>query len=90
MPVVSGGGEQRERQGQQQHRRRHRLFGVPATFTGAAEPTALLSNAARANELFGYPAVPLRTLIEWTAEWVLGGGETHGKDTHFQEREGRF
>lgn len=66
------------------------LFGVPATFTGAEETTALLSNAARANELFGYPGVPLRTLIEWTAEWVLAGGETHGKDTHFQEREGCF
>jgi hypothetical protein len=66
------------------------LFGVPVTFTGAEETTALLSNAARANELFGYPGVPLRTLIEWTAEWVLAGGETHGKDTHFQEREGRF
>lgn len=66
------------------------LFETPPTFTGAEEPTALLSNAARAHQMFGYPGVSLRTLIEWTAEWVRAGGDTHGKDTHFLQREGRF
>ncbi|MEV0622039.1 NAD(P)-dependent oxidoreductase [Nonomuraea sp. NPDC050404] len=66
-----------------------RLGTVPR-FTGVEEPTALLSNAARAHALFGYPAVPLRRLLDAIADWVAAGGVVHGKDTHFQEREGRF
>ncbi|TDD23489.1 NAD(P)-dependent oxidoreductase [Kribbella turkmenica] len=66
------------------------LLGVPPTFAGTEEPTALLSNASKSHQLFGYPQVTLGTLLEWTAEWVRAGGATHGKGTHFQEREGRF
>ncbi len=66
------------------------LLGVPATFVGAEEPTALLSNAAKAHQLFGYPQVALGTLLEWTADWVQADGATHGKATHFQQRDGRF
>lgn len=65
-------------------------FGSAPHFTGGEEPTALLSNATAAHELLGYPSVPLRRLIDWTAEWVRAGGAVHGKDTHFQERDGRF
>ncbi|MEV6285241.1 NAD-dependent epimerase/dehydratase family protein [Kribbella sp. NPDC051770] len=66
------------------------LLGVPARFAGAEEPTALLSNAAKAHRLFGYPQVALGTLLEWTADWVRSDGATHGKATHFQQRDGRF
>lgn len=65
-------------------------FGCAPHFAGSEESTALLSNATAAHELLGYPSVPLRRLIGWTAEWVRAGGATHGKDTHFQERDGRF
>jgi nucleoside-diphosphate-sugar epimerase len=65
-------------------------LGVTPRFTGAEEPTALLSNATRAHSLFGYPDLPLRRLLDATAHWVAAGGATHGKDTHFQEREGRY
>ncbi|HET9944278.1 MAG TPA: epimerase, partial [Actinomycetes bacterium] len=50
---------------------------------GEEAPTALLSNASRANQLLGYPTVPLAQVVEWTAAWVAAGGETHGKPTHF-------
>lgn len=66
------------------------LLEVPVTFTGEPSGTALLSNASLSHELFGYPEVPLRRLLAWTADWVRIGGDTHGKDTHFQEREGKF
>lgn len=66
------------------------LLGVPATFVGEEESTALLSNAAKAHQLFGYPRVALGTLLEWTAGWVRADGATHGKATHFQQRDGRF
>ena len=66
------------------------LLDVPVSFTGEPADTALLSNASLSHQLFGYPSVPLRTLLEWTADWVRIGGDMHGKDTHFQEREGKF
>jgi len=66
------------------------LLGVPASFVGLEESTALLSNASKAHQRFGYPQVALGTLLEWTAEWVLADGATHGKATHFQQRDGRF
>uniref|UniRef100_UPI000D69DBE1 NAD-dependent epimerase/dehydratase family protein n=1 Tax=Nocardia aurea TaxID=2144174 RepID=UPI000D69DBE1 len=65
-------------------------LGAEPVFTGSEEPTALLSNAARSAALFGYPAVPLDRLLDETARWVLSGGAEHGKDTHFQERQGLF
>ncbi len=67
-----------------------RRLGVEAAFTGAEQPTALLSNASRAAQLFGYPTVGLHTLLDRTAHWVRTGGATHGKQTRFQERAGRF
>ncbi|NLN20011.1 MAG: NAD(P)-dependent oxidoreductase [Firmicutes bacterium] len=66
------------------------LLGRKPVFVGEEQPTALLSNASRAHQIFGYPRVSLRQMIEWTAEWVKRGGETLGKPTRFQEREGRF
>ena len=40
--------------------------------------------------LFGYPTVPLETLIEWQAQWILDGGRALGKPTHFEERKGSY
>jgi len=65
-------------------------FGVPVRLTGAEADTALLSNAACAFGLFGYPRMPLARLIDWTAHWLERGGPTLERPTHFQEREGRF
>ncbi|TDD58852.1 NAD-dependent epimerase/dehydratase family protein [Kribbella antibiotica] len=66
------------------------LLGRKPIFTGEERPTALLSNGTRGHDLFGYPSLPVRTLIEHTAEWVLAKGAVHGKDSHFQQRDGRF
>jgi nucleoside-diphosphate-sugar epimerase len=51
---------------------------------------SLLNNAAHSFELFGKPKVSLDQVIEWTAHWVMNGGEDLGKPTHFQERKGNF
>ncbi|MGK7864579.1 NAD-dependent epimerase/dehydratase family protein [Falsiroseomonas sp. E2-1-a4] len=61
-----------------------------AEFTGTEAPTALLSNAARAFQAFGYPSVPLLTLVDWVADWVASGGRALGKATKFEVRDGRF
>ncbi|HEY0827527.1 MAG TPA: NAD(P)-dependent oxidoreductase [Bacilli bacterium] len=67
-----------------------RRFGVEPVFVGEEASTALLSNSAKAHQLFGYPKVSLRQMIEWTADWVIADGDTWNKPTHFQEREGKY
>jgi len=66
------------------------VFGRTPVFVGEEESTALLSNAARAHHLFGYPRVPLDTMIRWVAHWVMQGGRALGKPTHFESRDGKF
>jgi len=63
---------------------------APPEFAGAEAPTALLSNAARAHGLLGYPRIPLDQMIRWVAHWVQGTGRTLDKPTHFEARDGRF
>ena len=66
------------------------LLGKPPRFAGEAAPTAWLSDASRARELFGPPRVALDTMIQWIAAWIAGGGKTYNKPTGFQKRDGRF
>lgn len=66
------------------------LFEKEPRFVNESQPTALLSNASEAHRLFGYPKVSLREIIDITALWIEKGGSVFGKDTHFQEREGKF
>ncbi len=65
-------------------------LGREPLLVGEEQPTALLSNAAKAHELFGYPRVTLGEMVDLVAAWVALEGETHGKPTHFGERGGRF
>jgi nucleoside-diphosphate-sugar epimerase len=67
-----------------------RRMGRVPEFVGEEAPTALLSNAARAFGLFGYPRVPLATMLDWVAEWVARGGRSLGKATKFEVRDGKF
>jgi len=64
--------------------------GKKPSFTGKESDTALLSNASRAFELFGEPIVSTPELIEWVGDWIVLGGETLNKPTHFEARDGRF
>jgi len=65
-------------------------FGKEAVFKGQEADTALLSNASKCMQRFGYPRVSLLQMIDWVAEWVQSDGATINKPTHFQEREGKF
>ncbi len=66
------------------------LLGKPVTVRGTESPDALLSNAQQAHQLFGYPRVGVRQLVEWIADWVRRGGEDLGRPTHFEVRDGNF
>lgn len=67
-----------------------RRLGREAVLTGEEAPTALLSNASRCHALFGYPEVALETMLDWTVEWLTGGGALLDKPTGFGTRDGRF
>ncbi|KQS27857.1 NAD(P)-dependent oxidoreductase [Dyadobacter sp. Leaf189] len=67
-----------------------RIFNTEPTFLGEEQSTALLSNAAESFRLFGYPRTTLKEMIGITAQWLLEGGKTINKPTHFQERKGQF
>ena len=66
------------------------IFGVEPVFEGTEADTALLNNAGRCHQLFGYPSVTPRQMIEWIAAWIQAGGPTLGKPTHFETRDGKF
>lgn len=67
-----------------------KYLGREPIFTGEAGSDAYLNDASEAMALFGYPAVSAHTLIRWQAEWILDGGRSLGKPTHFEERRGSY
>ncbi|WP_145263933.1 NAD-dependent epimerase/dehydratase family protein [Planctomycetes bacterium Pan216] len=67
-----------------------RRMDKPVTFSGEEAPTALLNNGQQSHQRFGYPSVNATQMIDWVAAWVMRGGETHGKPTSFQVRDGKF
>lgn len=66
------------------------LMGREPLFNGAEAPTALLTNTARLKAWFGAPPTQPEQIIRWIAEWMLHGGKTLDKPTHFQTRDGQF
>lgn len=67
-----------------------KYLGKEPIFEGCEGNDAYLNDASAAMELFGYPSVPIKTLIRWQAEWLLDGGRGLGKPTHFEERKGSY
>lgn len=67
-----------------------KAFNKTVSFINEEQPTALLNNASKAHQLFGYPKVSLNQMISWTADWVKQDGYVLNKPTHFQERQGAF
>jgi nucleoside-diphosphate-sugar epimerase len=66
------------------------LMGKTVRFVGNESDTALLSDARRTSILFGKPETELSEMIARTAEWVMNGGESLNKPTHFEVRNGKF
>ncbi|MWV46986.1 epimerase [Paenibacillus sp. HJL G12] len=67
-----------------------RRLGVEPVLVGEEASTALLSNASKAMQTFGYPKVSVLQMIDWISDWVLQDGATWNKPTHFQQREGKY
>ncbi len=62
----------------------------PANFCGQEAGDALLSDARVSYPLLGEPSKSAAEMIRWTAQWVMQGGESLGKPTHFENRDGSF
>ena len=67
-----------------------RRFGRAPKLTGTEADAGWLNNAARMVAEFGSPRVALPRMIDWTADWLMRGGASHGKPTHYEVRDGRF
>ena len=65
-------------------------WGIEPEIEGVEARTALLSNAARMEALFGAPEVGIEEMIERVAAWVEAGGRSLNKPTRFEARDGRF
>jgi hypothetical protein len=65
-------------------------FNKEVRFEGVESGDAILSNAQKSFELFGYPTVSVNQMIAWIADWAVRGGEKLGKPTHFEVRSGNF
>ena len=65
-------------------------LGRAATIIGEEAPSAWLTNTERAQNLFGPPAVPLETMLDWTADWVARDMPSLDKPTKFEVRDGRY
>lgn len=62
----------------------------PVTITGVEAETAWLNNASHSHRLFGLPLTSVDQMIGWISAWLRNGGETWGKPTGFERRDGRF
>ena len=65
-------------------------LGVEPVFSGREAPTAWLVDIAQAEALFGPPAIPLATMLDWTADWVRRDMASLGKPTHYEARDGKY
>jgi nucleoside-diphosphate-sugar epimerase len=66
------------------------LMNKQARFVGSESPDALLSNGTLGHNLFGYPRITVKQMIQWIADWIVNGRATIGKPTHFEARDGKF
>jgi hypothetical protein len=57
---------------------------------GTESDTALLGDASELFDRFGKPAISTDQIIKWVAHWVAHGGESLGKPTKFEKRNGKF
>ena len=65
-------------------------FNVPVQVVGTEADTAWLNNASHSHRLFGPPHTSVDQMIQWIAAWLQQGGETWGKPTGFERRDGKF
>jgi len=61
-----------------------------ALIAGEEAQSALLTNAAEAAGLFGYPGVPLTRMLDWVADWIMRDQPSLNKPTKYEVLDGVF
>ena len=59
-------------------------------FDGQESANALLGDSSALYDRFGKPGVDEEQIISWVADWVMRGGESLGKPTKYEKRDGKF
>ncbi|HTR84878.1 MAG TPA: NAD-dependent epimerase/dehydratase family protein [Reyranella sp.] len=67
-----------------------KLLSKTPKLTGKPAPTGWLNNSSRMVKEFGPPSVPLKAMIEWTADWLARDMKTLNKPTHYEVRDGKY
>ncbi len=65
-------------------------LGIEPLLTGKEAETAWLVDCSEAFRLFGPPQVSLEQMLDWTADWARRGGDSLGKPTHYEARDGKY
>ncbi|MEM7387819.1 MAG: epimerase, partial [Verrucomicrobiota bacterium] len=65
-------------------------LGREPIFTGKPAEDALLSCPAKAASLLGWAEMTIEEMMDQVASWVKAGGESYGKPTRFEVRDGVF
>jgi nucleoside-diphosphate-sugar epimerase len=60
------------------------------TFAGVEAADALLNNGQLGHRLYGYPRIGIEQMLQWISQWIMRGGKTLNKPTHFEARSGKF
>lgn len=66
------------------------MMGKKPTIQGTENPDALLSNGGLGYSLYGKPQTNAQQMMEMISDWVMRGGESIGKPTHFETRDGKY
>lgn len=66
------------------------LMGKPVSFSTTPGQWSYLNDSSNATMRFGRPAVTAEQLIRWQAHWIMRGGRSLGKPTHFEVSDGKF
>lgn len=71
-------------------RRFGELMGKPVTFSTTPGELSYLNDSSKATLLFGKPSVTADQLIRWQAHWIMTGGRSLDKPTHFEVSDGDY
>ncbi len=66
------------------------LMEKPVHLVGEEGPVAYLNDGSLGHQLLGQVQVTADQMIQWIAQWVLQGGESLNRPTHFQVVSGKF
>ena len=67
-----------------------RRFDRSPKLSGTESTNCWLSNNKKACGLLGQPTTSLEQMMDWTSDWLISGGSTLNKPTHFQTRDGNY